>query len=152
MKKYLLVLPILFLVLSCNSGDEKNDKTSEDQVTTSATPSDDQKGIGKYTHVELTDPPDEAMSKEGQKVYDLKCASCHRLDETKLVGPGWQGVTKTRKPEWIMNFITNPDENLNKDPQAMALLEECLVRMPNQNLSDADARNVLEFMRKNDHK
>jgi hypothetical protein len=49
-----------------------------------------------------------------------------------------------------MNFSTNVDEMLNKDPKAQAMLEECLVRMPNQNLSEQDARNVLEFMRKND--
>lgn len=50
----------------------------------------------------------------------------------------------------IMNFITNTDEMLNKDPEAQAQLEICLVRMPNQSLSDDEARNLLEFMRKND--
>jgi len=49
-----------------------------------------------------------------------------------------------------MNFTTNPDEMIDKDPKAQAMLEICLVRMPNQNLSDAEARSVLEFMRKND--
>ena len=49
-----------------------------------------------------------------------------------------------------MNFATNTDEMLNKDPAAQAMLEECLVRMPNQNLSDEDARGIYEFMRKND--
>jgi hypothetical protein len=49
-----------------------------------------------------------------------------------------------------MNFSTNTDEMLNKDPEAQAMLEICMVRMPNQNLSDDDARKVLEFMRKND--
>jgi hypothetical protein len=49
-----------------------------------------------------------------------------------------------------MNFTTNTDEMINKDPKAQAMLEICLVRMPNQNLSDDEARNVYEFMRKND--
>jgi len=49
-----------------------------------------------------------------------------------------------------MNFVTNTDEMLNKDPKAQALLEICLVRMPNQNLTDNDARQLLEYMRKND--
>jgi hypothetical protein len=49
-----------------------------------------------------------------------------------------------------MNFITNTDEMLNKDPKAQAQLEICLVRMPNQNLSDDDARSLFEFMRKVD--
>jgi hypothetical protein len=39
---------------------------------------------------------------------------------------------------------------LDKDPKPMAQLELCLVRMPNQNLSDDEARHVYEFMRKND--
>jgi hypothetical protein len=39
---------------------------------------------------------------------------------------------------------------LSKDPKAQAMLEVCLVRMPNQNLTDEDARSILEFMRKND--
>jgi len=30
------------------------------------------------------------------------------------------------------------------------LLEQCLVRMPNQNISKEDARQVIEFMRSND--
>ena len=49
-----------------------------------------------------------------------------------------------------MNFITNPDPMIDKDPKLQAMLELCLMRMPNQSLSDVDARNVLEYMRKND--
>ena len=73
-----------------------------------------------------------------------------KLTDEKLVGPGWKDVTSRHTAEWIMNFSTNPDEMINKDPKAQAMLELCLVRMPNQNLSDEDARNVYEFMRKND--
>jgi hypothetical protein len=39
---------------------------------------------------------------------------------------------------------------LEQDPEAQKLLEECLVRMPNQNLTKEDARKVLEFQRRND--
>ena len=49
-----------------------------------------------------------------------------------------------------MNFVTNTDEMITKDPAVQAQLEICMVRMPNQSLSDEDARNLLEFMRKND--
>jgi hypothetical protein len=90
------------------------------------------------------------MVKDGQMIYDMKCASCHKLSEEKVVGPGWAGITNRRTPEWIMNMITNVDMMLTEDPQAQALLEECLVRMPNQNVSITDARSILEFMRKND--
>ncbi|MGH2553120.1 MAG: c-type cytochrome, partial [Chitinophagaceae bacterium] len=86
----------------------------------------------------------------GKTIYELKCQSCHRLDETKLVGPGWKNVTKQRKPEWILNMITNVDMMLESDPEAQKLLELCMVRMPNQNIMIEDARKVLEFQRSND--
>ena len=41
-----------------------------------------------------------------------------------------------------MNFVTNTEEMLNKDPEAQAQLELCLVRMPNQNISDEEARTI----------
>jgi hypothetical protein len=47
-------------------------------------------------------------------------------------------------------MITNVEVMLDKDPEAQKLLEECLVRMPNQNLTLEEARKVLEFQRHND--
>lgn len=121
----------------------------EKVVTTTPT---DEMGKGKFTNVTLTHPLDQKMIAGGKSIYDVKCGSCHKLTGEKLVGPGWKGVTDRRRPEWIMNFVTNTEEMIDKDPQAQALLEVCMVRMPNQNLSDEDARNVLEFMRSNDNK
>ena len=111
---------------------------------------DPHRGEGKFTKVEVGTSLDAAMAETGNKVYGVKCSSCHKLSDEKLVGPGWKGVTARHSPEWIMNFITNTDEMLNKDPKAQAQLEICLVRMPNQNLTDEDARALLEFQRKND--
>lgn len=71
-------------------------------------------------------------------------------DVKNPVGPGWKGVTTRRTAEWILNFITNPDPMIDKDPEAQAMLELCLVRMPNQNLTDEEALNIFEYMRKND--
>lgn len=100
--------------------------------------------------IQLTNPLNAQWIAEGKSIYDVKCQACHKLTEEKLVGPGWKGVTGRRKPEWIMNMITNVDMMLEQDPQAQKLLEECLVRMPNQNLNKDEARKVLEFQRSND--
>lgn len=100
--------------------------------------------------IALNNPLDLAMIDEGQKIYDMKCSSCHKLTEERLVGPGWAGVTKKRKPVWIMNMITNVDMMLAEDAEAQKLLELCLVRMPNQNISEKEARSIIEMMRKND--
>ena len=112
----------------------------------------DPKRKGKYTDVVLTHPLNDSMVHDGSNTFNVKCAPCHKLTEEKLVGPGWKGVTDRRTPEWIMNFVTNTDEMIDKDPAAQELLDKCMVRMPNQHLNDEAARSVLEFMRSNDGK
>ena len=104
----------------------------------------------KASDVTITNPLNAEWVSTGKATYELKCQSCHRLTEEKLVGPGWKNVTQRRKPEWILNMITNVDMMLEKDPEAQKLLELCMVRMPMQNLTLEQARKVLEFMRSND--
>ena len=100
--------------------------------------------------VEITTPLKQEWVTQGKGIYEMKCLACHKLNGDKLVGPGWKDVTKRRKPEWIMNMVTNVDMMLETDEEAQKLLEQCLVRMPNQNLTKDEARTVLEFMRSND--
>lgn len=153
---YAVAFAACFIVYGCGGSSEEKSVRDEIKVDEPAAPAapapGSDKGIGKFQNVELTHPLDEGMVKAGQQTYDVKCGSCHKLNEEKLVGPGWKGVTDRRTPEWIMNFVTNVDEMLDKDPNAQAMLEVCMVRMPNQNLKDDEARAVLEFMRKNDGK
>jgi hypothetical protein len=155
-----LLLCVSMAVFSaCNSGGEKKSETSttnEPAATTGggsiASEGSDPKGIGPHKNVELTHPLDEKMIAAGKGIYDVKCSSCHKTTDEKLVGPGCKGVTDRRTPEWIMNFVTNTEEMIEKDTAAQNMLEVCLVKMPNQGLTEADARSVLEFMRNNDGK
>jgi cytochrome c551/c552 len=153
------ILAIIFsscmFFFSCGGNESKTEEVTDGGTSSTEAPAAEpasDKGIGKFQNVELTHPLDEDMVKKGQSIAEVKCMSCHKLTEEKLVGPGWKGVTDRRQPEWIMNFVTNVDEMLEKDPNAQAMLEVCMVRMPNQNLADDEARAVLEFMRKNDGK
>lgn len=152
---YTFFFVTLVLVIACNSNSGSSSSTTTADTSSSSpstTESSNPKGIGKYTNVELTHPLDEKMVAAGKNVYEVKCSSCHKLTDEKLVGPGWKGVTDRRTPEWIMNFVTNTEEMIEKDTAAKNLLAICLVKMPNQNLAETDARSVLEFMRKNDGK
>ena len=145
----------IVLAVACNSNDkgkESSTSSTESSAPATTTEPNNPNGIGPHQKVELTHPLDEKMVAQGENIYNVKCASCHKLTNEKLVGPGWKGVTDRRTPEWIMNFVTNTEEMLEKDTAAQNLLEVCLVKMPNQNLSEADARSVLEFQRKNDGK
>ncbi|HET7118352.1 MAG TPA: cytochrome c [Hanamia sp.] len=164
MKKMLISFSLIFsmalFIISCGGLDDKTGSTTSEpaQATTdtaagtaSENPSyDPNRGEGKFHDVQVSAKLDPAMAAAGEKIYELKCSSCHKLTDERLVGPGWKGVTERQTPTWIMNFVTNTDEMITKDPKAQAMLEICMVRMPNQSLSDQDARDVLEFMRKND--
>ena len=156
MKQLVIILFMGIFFAACGGNSDSNTTSSEttapdSKKTENANPSyDPERGEGKFTNVEVGEKLDVAMAATGEKVYGVKCGSCHKLTSEKLVGPGWLGVTDRNTHEWIMNFSTNTDVMLDKDPKAQAQLEICLVRMPNQNIGDEDARNLYEFMRKND--
>jgi len=138
---------------SSSSSDKGGNPYSSGENSASGNASyDPHRGEGPWNadNVKVGSTLDVALAEQGHKIQEVKCASCHKLTEEKLVGPGWKGVTSRHKPEWIMNFISNPDPMITKDPAMQAQLELCLVRMPNQNLSGDEPRQILEFMRQND--
>lgn len=156
MKKLLMLLFAAVAFAACGGGGQENNgeaPKNDNAVakTENGNPAyDPNRGEGKFKNVEVSANLDAAMAATGEKVFGVKCGSCHKLSDEKLVGPGWKGVTSRHTAEWILNFITNTDAMLDKDPKAQAQLEICLVRMPNQSLSDDEARSLYEFMRKND--
>ena len=53
-----------------------------------------------------------------------------------------------RSPEWIMNMILNPEVMVKEDPIAKQLLIEYNGSpMANQNLTQEQARSILEYFR-----
>ncbi len=149
MKKTLLLIFTAMLLYACGQKSENTEETNTEEKSTIES-YDPKRGEGKFETITISDKLDTKLAENGASVFDLKCSSCHKLTDERLVGPGWKGLSSKHKPEWIMNFITNPDAMIDKDPELQAQLELCLVRMPNQNLSDDDARALFEFMRKND--
>lgn len=148
--KQIVLFALTVVFVGC--GGSPSDSTTSEKAKPAAKKEVSDKGIGETKHVELNDPLDTEMVARGEGIYQMKCAACHKLTDQRVVGPGWAGVTTKRKPEWIMNMTTNVEAMLSEDPAARELLKECLVRMPNQNMTLADARDVLEFMYDNDAK
>lgn len=159
MKKILVsALCSSILFLSCQKKEEttqqnepeKPSQTQTSQPSTSPTsqaqPQTSDIGIGPIKKVEVGTSIDKEMAKKGEEIFKMKCSMCHKIDEN-YVGPALRGVTLARKPEWIMNMILNPIEMTQKDPAAKALYETYLTQMPHQNLSEQEARAVLEYLR-----
>jgi cytochrome c2 len=154
MTKYFFIWFSLIFLAACggNSGTQTQEEGSK--MLEEAVKEGEKKEVHgteiKEADIKITNPLDAQMVENGKSIYDSKCLSCHKLTDERVVGPGWKDVSKRRKPVWIMNMITNVDVMLAEDPEAQKLLEQCLVRMPNQNVTVADARSLLEFMRQND--
>lgn len=146
----LLILSISAGMLACGSGQSKID---EIKAKTQKAPVDPMtnwktnKGVGPIQSVDISADIDADLVVTGQKIYETMCTACHKVDK-KFIGPSPKDILSRRTPEWIMNMILNPVEMVQKDPIAKQLLIEANgAPMANQNLSEEDARAVLEYFR-----
>ncbi len=170
MKKINLILLAFSLLFMYSCGDETS-KTEENHKTEAKkeevkkeepkkvessskidiTAHSDSKGVGPNTSVEILSEVDMTLADKGKEAFKKNCTSCHKMKK-RVVGPALDGVSKRRTPEWIMNMIMNPNEMVEKDPVAKALLAEYLAPMSDQSMSKDDARAILEFFRSRDNK
>lgn len=144
-------MAIAFSLASCGGDKPKNEASEakpEKEVETTNVSSDpmSNKGIGPITSVTLGEI-DQTMVTEGEAVFKAKCTACHKISK-KFVGPALKGITQRRSPEWIMNMTMNPEEMIKKDPIAIQLLAEANgAPMANQNITEEEARALLEYFR-----
>lgn len=155
--KFLLIAAGLIAFASCNNSGDKDFKVPESKAGTitgnvDSNQYDPNRGAGKYSFDNLQIPQflDEKMAANGEKIAKEKCYSCHKPSIDTLKGPGWSGVTQRRTAHWLMNYMLDPDAMLDVDPKLKAAVDSCKMRMPNLKLTDLEARDILEFMRKND--
>lgn len=153
--KYLIaLLTLLLFVVGCGGGGEKKalPPAKHPSESKAAAPEDpmknwqSNKGIGPVESVTLG-AIDPEMAAEGKIIYEELCTACHKVDK-KFIGPPPKGLLDRRTPEWAMNMMLNPEEMLQKDPIAKQLLIEANgAPMANQNLTEDQARKVLEYIR-----
>nr|WP_299072062.1 cytochrome c [uncultured Allomuricauda sp.] len=157
MKKLFLFLALGAFLASCGGKKEEKKegfevsrtKTEEKKAqTTEGVPVDlTNKGIGPIKSVSFADEVDTEMAARGEAKFNAICVACHMVDQ-RMIGPAMEGVYERRSPEWVMNMILNPDKMLREDPIAKALLKEYNnAIMLNQNLSEAEARDLAEYLR-----
>ena len=162
--KFLTLVTLIALFLSSCGDSKKKDNPSESETPTTedvktesvkeatssekidlTAPTLDNKGIGPIKSVTL-DAIDETMAAKGKEIFKVNCTACHKFKK-RYIGPALAGVTERRSPEWIMNMILNADEMLQKDPVAKALITEYNAPMAQQQVSEEDARAILEYFR-----
>ena len=147
--KLITILTLGVLMSSC--GGEKAKKEVDSPVVeevkeeiTKVDPMTD-KGVGKISSITLGEI-DPEMVAEGEVIFKAKCTACHKISK-RFVGPGLKGITGRRTPEWIMNMILDPELMVKENAIARQLLIEYTAPMANQNLTEDEARKILEYFR-----
>ncbi|MEA1898969.1 MAG: c-type cytochrome, partial [Bacteroidota bacterium] len=75
------------------------------------------------------------------------CKVCHTIGKGRLVGPDLKGVTERRSQEWLIPFIQKSQTMVDSgDPDAVQLFEEYKIPMPDNNLTDEQIINILNFI------
>jgi mono/diheme cytochrome c family protein len=87
----------------------------------------------------------------GEKLFKINCASCHKVTDQKLVGPGLKGVAdRVPKPaeEWLIKWIKNSQALVKSgDAYAVKIFTEYNKSvMPSQALSDDEIKSVLAYI------
>jgi hypothetical protein len=138
---------IVFLIIGC--GGEKNTEETVSQKPQNPyglTDFEMENGIGPIKKKIQLAPINPVKVKMGEEIFNLKCLSCHKIDE-RFVGPSQRYTVDRRTPEYILNMMLNPDEMTKRHPTGQKMLAEYLSPMTNMNLKLEDAYLVLDYLR-----
>ncbi len=141
---------------ACGGGDNNADKSGETKEAPKSMVSEEPAeetldtmnwvGPGPVKELTLPDEIDQDLVAQGEKVYQEKCLACHKPD-VKFIGPAPKGIFERRNPAWVMNMILDPELMVKEDPIAKDLLRQFSAPMANQNLTEEEARAVVEYFR-----
>ena len=93
--------------------------------------------------------PASQAQKDGKTVFENRCASCHKISNQDLVGPGLANVNKRREQEWLIKFIKNSQKLIkNGDELANRLYNEYnqTIMPSHTDLSKAEIINTLDYI------
>ena len=144
----LVLFTTLLMIAGCGGDGSSGDTQTGGGASTGAdglSAEQIENGIGPVMNVDLG-PIDHDLAERGEEIFETKCSACHKMD-ARYVGPPLGTVLEQRSPEYVMNMMLNPEEMLQRHPEARAMLAEYMTPMPNQQLTQDDARAVLEYFR-----
>lgn len=89
---------------------------------------------------------------KGEQLFRTRCGSCHVVGTEqnmamRSVGPDLKGISDRRERAWLERWLKEPDVMLKeKDPIAVAMLEQYKVPMPNLRLNDTEVASLLQYI------
>lgn len=155
MKRHASILLVVFaLAVLAGCGGKPAEQTS----TSSSAPAPSTPASGGLLEKSLYDdgpragesPVDAAAAAAGEKLFSTKgCTACHAWGK-RLTGPDLKDVTSRRTATWMENQILHPDVMTKTDPISHGLFAQYALQMPKQGLTEAEAKQVIEYLKKRD--
>ncbi len=151
LRSYLILLSVILLSACGGGGSNQTEQTkappSPPKVVDPYENWKEYQGVGPVKPFTLPAEIDQELAAKGKEIYEAMCVACHKVDK-KFIGPAPKGILDRRNPAWIMNMILVPDKMVLEDPIAKKLLLEFNgAPMANQNLTQDQARAILEYFR-----
>jgi nitrite reductase (NO-forming) len=91
--------------------------------------------------------PTEPTAQRAQLAFQSKCLACHSLGGGDKLGPDLLGVTKRHDAAWLARWLKSPEQMLQTDATAKALLDRWKIPMPNQGLGDEEIKGYIEYFK-----
>jgi nitrite reductase (NO-forming) len=107
-------------------------------------------GESEHHNIPATGAPTDPVAVNGKLAFESKCLACHSIAGGDKLGPDLYNVTKRRNDGWLARWLKSPEQMLQSDADAKAMLDKYKVPMPNQNLADKDIREFIAYFKWSD--
>ncbi len=101
----------------------------------------------EHNNTPATAAPSEPTAVKGKLAFESKCLACHSIAGGEKLGPDLYGVTRRRDDAWLARWLKAPEQMLQTDAAAKAMLDTYKVPMPNQGLSEEEIRHYLAYFK-----
>jgi nitrite reductase (NO-forming) len=101
----------------------------------------------EHNNIPATVTPSEPAAVKGKLAFESKCLACRSIAGGDKIGPDLYGVATRRDVAWLSRWLKAPEQMLQGDAAAKAMLEKYKVPMPNQGLSDDEIKQYIAYFK-----
>jgi len=104
-------------------------------------------GDPEHHNIPAPGAPTDPQAVKGKLAFESKCLACHSVGGGDKLGPDVLGTTKRHDAAWLTRWLKSPEQMMQNDATAKALLDKWKVPMPNQGLSDDEIKQYLAYFK-----
>jgi nitrite reductase (NO-forming) len=104
-------------------------------------------GDPEHHNIAAPGAPTEPEAARGKLAFESKCLACHSIGAGDKLGPDVLGTTRRHDIAWLTRWLKSPEQMLQTDATAKALLDKWKIPMPNQGLSEEEIKQYVAYFK-----